>query len=521
MKPNSAKLAIDFGNSNTVMAMWNPERKAAETISIPDFGVDDGPVIPSLIHYETAERFFIGDSVHRMNRADLPGTFRWMKRYINLRSPYTLRIGETKINAEKAAADFLRTLMLMAFDRTPVDPADVTITVPLDSFEYYSGWLIRQFSAEDARHIRLIDEVTAAAAGYRAVCPPGKAFFLFDFGGSTMQAAVAAVSDQPDVHGSFFRIVGKAAYPIGGMTLDRWIFSDFLDRHSIDPNGPFAKFSGRQILSVCETFKQRLSTEIVCQMAAYDDFPAVSLSREALEAIFTAHGLYSQISDLIADTLSDAAQHGFSEKDVVRVIPVGGGSQIPSILQTLQETFGAERCLPGDPVSAAALGAAAIAGGASVVDYLRHTYAIRSQKRNGDGYEFIPFIKSGTTFPTAAPAASLVIKAAFDHQTLMGLAIYEITDAPKKGSSESELVFSDEGAVMILPLTEDERQAEHLFWLNHGSPSFLHANPPGMRGEPCFRLSFDVDPNRMLLVTASDLRSGELVMDHFPVVRLI
>jgi molecular chaperone DnaK (HSP70) len=56
--------------------------------------------------------------------------------------------------------------------------------------------------------------------------------------------------------------------------------------------------------------------------------------------------------------------------------------------------------------------------------------------------------------------------------------------------------------------------------MNEHSPTFLDADPPGVQGEPRFDVEFTIDANKRLLITARDLKTGNLVLKDFPVVRL-
>ena len=56
--------------------------------------------------------------------------------------------------------------------------------------------------------------------------------------------------------------------------------------------------------------------------------------------------------------------------------------------------------------------------------------------------------------------------------------------------------------------------------MNENCPTFLTADPPADGGEACFRVEFSIDGNKRLLITATDLRSGQLTHADFPVVKL-
>ncbi len=71
-----------------------------------------------------------------------------------------------------------------------------------------------------------------------------------------------------------------------------------------------------------------------------------------------------------------------------------------------------------------------------------------------------------------------------------------------------------------MQITPNEAEQRSLFWMNESNPTFLVADPPGVRGEPRFEVEFCVDSNKRLTLTARDLKSDQLVLKDRPVVKL-
>ena len=75
------RLAIDFGTSNTVVAVWDEARREGVPVHLPDFGRvlpsggEEVPVVPSLIHYAADRRRWVGDQVLRADLYESPRTF--------------------------------------------------------------------------------------------------------------------------------------------------------------------------------------------------------------------------------------------------------------------------------------------------------------------------------------------------------------------------------------------------------------------------------------------------------------
>lgn len=71
-----------------------------------------------------------------------------------------------------------------------------------------------------------------------------------------------------------------------------------------------------------------------------------------------------------------------------------------------------------------------------------------------------------------------------------------------------------------MPVSEAQHHERMMFWMNEHAPTFLHADPPAQRGEPCFEVMFGIDSNKRLLITVRDLRTMRLVLQDHPVVKL-
>ena len=116
----AGRLAVDFGTSNTVLAVWDEQLKDGVPLFIPEYshtyhqGNQEISVIPSLIHYDTDNRRWIGDQVLQRNLYHSRHTFRWMKRYISQRSPIKIKIDGRDITPFIAGRDFLTTLLVFA-----------------------------------------------------------------------------------------------------------------------------------------------------------------------------------------------------------------------------------------------------------------------------------------------------------------------------------------------------------------------------------------------------------------------
>jgi molecular chaperone DnaK (HSP70) len=101
------------------------------------------------------------------------------------------------------------------------------------------------------------------------------------------------------------------------------------------------------------------------------------------------------------------------------------------------------------------------------------------------------------------------------------MAIYEISEQRTRADAGAlELVFDTSGAARLSQVSANDADRRSAFWMNENSPTFLAADPPGKAGEPRFDVSFSVDGNKRLLVSARDLQTGKIIYRDYPVIKL-
>ncbi len=528
----TGRLAIDFGTSNTVLAVWDPERKEGIPLHLPEFGrsaFQDGEeisVVPSLIHYAKDGRRWIGNQVLERNLYHSRRTFRWMKRYISHRSPIRIDLDGQEITPYKAGRDFLSTLLRFTAEELKIgEDEEVVLSVPVEAYEHYENWLASVAEAAGMPHFRLIDEPSAAALGYGAHIQPGNVYLIFDFGGGTLHASVVLMEPEAENQaGQRCRVLGKAGRSVGGSSIDQWIFEETLRRNGRSDDEDEIRRISTALLVACEQVKERLSFEDEATLSVTNPETGLTLSahftRVELESLLEAHDLYTDINRTVRAALNDAQERGYSHSDVRSVFMVGGSSLIPSVHRLLCQNFGKDRVQYTRPLDAIARGAAAYAAGIEFFDHIQHDYAIRYVDPTEGQYHYHPIVTQGTPYPTEQPLAKLAIKASFDGQRQLGLAIFEMGRQNQISRQPVELVFDPSGAARIIQVTPHEQEQRSLFWMNENSPTFLLASPPVRQGEPQFEVEFQIDENKRLVITARDLKTGRLTHRNFPVVRL-
>lgn len=526
------RLGVDFGTSNTVVALWNESSNESTSLQLKDYGhtqdTENGSVfvVPSLIHYAENEQIYYGNEVLKRNLYHSPRTFQWMKRFISRRNTQERLIDGVRINHFDAGQKFLAQMLAAAAEHVSHQEEEIALTVPVETFEDYSNWLAKVVHKASLFRFRVIDEPSAAALGYGLQLVANDAYLVFDFGGGTLDVAIVSVEDTLE-SGRYCRVLGKSGIDLGGTSIDEWLFLDVLKRNGRTDSDEEIKSISRIILSECERLKETLSFKEESELSVLNPITGTVISakytRGEFEDLLDANDAFAQIDKTIRRALRAADKQGFGEDAIKAVLMVGGCSQIPSVQKSLKRIFGNERVQLKRPLDAVARGASVFVAGMAFKDYIQHDYAIRYVNPHNGHYEYKPIVSRGTPYPSIEPVAQLTIKSSYDGQDQLGIPIFEISgNAGVSGEQRVEMFFDDEGRARIQTISETEFSRRHFFWINERNPTFLQANPPGKKGEPRFRLEFFIDSNRRLLITARDLvDSNNVVFRDYPVAKLL
>lgn len=527
----TGRLAVDFGTSNTVITVWDETLREGIPLHIPDFGryteQSSGQisVIPSLIHYGADQRRWIGNQVLQKGLYHSNTTFRWMKRYISHRSPYRVRVNGGEVTPLIAGRDFLSTVLVIAGQQAAVKDEEIALSAPVEAYEHYEDWLASVAESAGMGRYRLIDEPSAAALGYGAHIQPGSVYLIFDFGGGTLHASVVLTENQePGSPNRRCRVLGKAGMEIGGASIDQWIFEEVLRLNERKDSDEEVRRISNTLLIESERVKEQLSFAERASLSAVNpetgNVIAADFTRASFEDLLDRHDLHTRIHQAVNIALKDAAERGYSDTSIQAVLMVGGSSQIPSVQRTLRQIFGRDKVSANRPLDAVARGAAAFVAGVDFYDHIQHDYAIRYIDPQKNEYDYRKLVERGTSYPSSEPVAKLTIKAAYEGQKQLGIAIFEMGRRFQQIGQQYELVFDPGGAARIQEVTPHQQEQRSQFWMNENSPTFLIADPPGEPGEPRFEVEFFIDGNKRLTINVRDIKTGRLTHQNYPVVKL-
>ena len=524
----AGKIAIDFGTSNTRVAVWDEGKKAGKPLFIPGITtttivkVDGKEIesfnIPSLIHYNQAS-VTIGNSVIQNGQESSPSTFKWIKRYISNRMELPRKVGDRRVGYSEAGSDFLNQLFNYISANIDFGDEEVVFTVPVDSFEHYQEWLTHVCEKAGITRWRLLDEPSAAALGYGVQIQANDVYLIFDFGAGTLDVSVVKIEDNP-MGGKRCRVLGKSGAELGGSIIDNWLYQDVVRQNNLVAEDVLNL--SMLILSEVEKAKVKLSFDERANISVTDftsgNVVAAFWTRTRFEDLLEENGFYHTLQSTLDHALNDARERGIGKDLIKAVLLTGGSSLIPSVKKTITRIFG-NKVFYHQPLDSAVLGAAAFAGGVDFYDHIHHDYALRYYNAQKKDYDYEILVEAGTSYPTKVPVKELTIKAAFDNQASLGLDIYEVNR--KHISNESaplDLVFDPNGGARFTP--KKDAKILSSFWMNEKNPTFIKAVPLAKKDEARFPTRFSIDGNKRLCVTVFDNHTRQPLMIDHPIIRL-
>mgnify|MGYP000864691785 CR=1 FL=1 len=465
----SKVIGIDLGTTNSCVAVM----EGGEAVVIPN--AEGNRTTPSVVAFSKTGERMVGQVAKRQAITNPERTISSIKREMG--SDYKVEVDGKKYTPQEISAMILQKLKSDAEAYLGGPVSEAVITVPA----YFTD--AQRQATKDAGKIaglevkRIINEPTAAALAYGVDKEQSQKVMVYDLGGGTFDVSILDIDD-----GVIEVLATAGNNRLGGDDFDecimKWMVSEFKRTDGVDLSGD--KVAMQRLKEAAEKAKIELSgvtsTNINLPYITADATGPKHLDLTLTRAKFnelTAH-LVEATAGPVRQALSDA---GLAGNDIHKVLMVGGSSRIPAVQEMVKKLTGKEGFKGINPDECVAMGAALQAGvltgdvkGLLLLDVTPLSLGIETM-----GGVCTKLIDRNTTIPVKK---SQIFSTAADNQT----------------------------SVEVHVLQGEREMAQYNKTLGRFN---LDGIAPARRGVPQIEVTFDIDANGIVNVSAKDLGTGK------------
>ena len=464
-------IGIDLGTTNSCVAVM----EGGQPTVIPN--AEGARTTPSVVAFTKSGERLVGEPAKRQAVTNADKTISSIKRHMG--TDYRVAIDEKKYSPQEISAMILQKMKADAENYLGEKVTEAVITVPAHFNDAQCQ------ATKDAGKIaglevkRIINEPTAAALAYGLDNEKEQKIMVYDLGGGTFDVSIIEIGD------GVIEVLSTAGNNhLGGDDFDQkvadYMISEFKKKEGVDLSTD--KMAMQRIKEAAEKAKKELSSATTTNI----NLPFISMNAngplhfdmDLTRAKFDelTHDLVEKTAEPVRRALSDA---GLSASELGQVLLVGGSTRVPAVQDKVKQLTGKEPSKTLNPDECVALGAAVqggkLAGDAGAGDILLLDVTPLSLSIETMGGIATRLIERNTTIPTKK---SQIFSTAADNQTAVDINV-----------------------------VQGERQFARD---NKSLGQFrLDGIPPARRGVPQIEVTFDIDANGIVNVSAKDLGTGK------------
>ena len=464
-------IGIDLGTTNSCVAVMEGGKPTVIA------NAEGARTTPSIVAFTKNGERIVGEPAKRQAVTNADNTISSIKRDMGTDRGRT--IDGKKYSPQQISAMILQKLKADAEQYLGESVSEAVITVPA----YFND--AQRQATKDAGKIaglevkRIINEPTAAALAYGLDNEKEQKIMVYDLGGGTFDVSIIEIGD-----GVIEVLATNGDTHLGGDDFDQaiinWMVQDFKNKEGVDLSGD--KMAMQRLKEAAEKAKKELSSSTTTNInlpfiSAGADGPKhfdVDLTRAKFEELI--HDLVERTAIPVQNAMKDA---GLTNSDIGKVLLVGGSTRVPCVVEKVKQLTGQEPSKNLNPDECVAIGASIqggkLAGDAGAGDILLLDVTPLSLSIETMGGVATRLIERNTTIPTKK---SQVFSTAADNQTAVDINVLQ-----------GERQFARD---------------------NKSLGQFrLDGIPPAMRGVPQIEVTFDIDANGIVNVSAKDLGTGK------------